>query len=323
VSVTDSGGHSAQRTYSLLINALLTITTTALPAGIINQPYPATNILVSGGVTPYAWSATGLPPGLSIAPTTGVITGTPTSVGTFTVSVTVADSGGQTAVAGYVVSVSNPSLIITTTGLPSGATGQGYNAAISATGGVTPYTFSATGLPGGLSINASTGAITGTPSSSGTSSVIVTVTDSGGKFAQTARATYSLTIIAPPPPPLQISTPSLPNGMVGQIYAALIAASGGAGNYSFSVSSGSLPGGVQLALAGQLYGTPTAPGTFNFTVQVSDGQNTSSHGYSITIAPAPLTINGAPPTTVALNSKFPWAACRKCRAYKAAGRRSR
>ena len=307
VTVTDSGGanntQTAQANYNLTINSLLTITTTTLPAGRAQLAY-STTVAAAGGVTPYTWSAPGLPTGLSINPSTGVISGTPSASGAFPVTVMVSDSSGQNTQATLSLQIIAP-LTITTTGLPQGTASQGYGASISVTGGVAPYTFVATGLPGGLAINSATGAISGTPTSAGPASVVVRVTDSGGTLAQTTQATYSLTIVLPPPPPLQITTPSLAGGVAGQIYASAIAASGGTGGYTFSVTSGSLPNGVQLALAGQLYGTPTSAGTYNFTAQVSDSSNnTASHGFSIVITPGPLTVTGTPPATVAVNASL-------------------
>ncbi|MGD0940716.1 MAG: putative Ig domain-containing protein [Terracidiphilus sp.] len=89
-------------------------------------------------------------------------------------------------------------LIIGTDSLPGGTVGAAYNAAISASGGTAPYTYSATGLPGNLSINVSTGAITGTPAQSavGTAPTAITVTDAGKPTPQTATANLSITVSA-------------------------------------------------------------------------------------------------------------------------------
>ena len=76
----------------------LTITTTALPGDTVNTPYSAT-VSATGGTAPYAWSATGLPAGLTINPSTGQLTGSPTTAGTSTVMVTVTDSSSPTLVA--------------------------------------------------------------------------------------------------------------------------------------------------------------------------------------------------------------------------------
>ncbi|MGA7832763.1 MAG: Ig domain-containing protein, partial [Terracidiphilus sp.] len=108
-------------------------------------------------------------------------------------------------------------LVISTVSLPYGTAGAAYNTSIAASGGTAPYTYNATGLPNGLSINHTTGAITGTPavSAEGTSPVTATVTDSTQPTALTASANLSVTIAAPPPSKLVITTVSLPSGTAG------------------------------------------------------------------------------------------------------------
>src|SRR5215469_2792810 len=89
-------------------------------------------------------------------------------------------------------------LIITTTSLPQGSVGTAYSAAIAATGGTQPYRFGASNLPGGLTIDSSTGAISGTPvaGAMGTMAVAITVTDTTQPATQTATATLNLTVNA-------------------------------------------------------------------------------------------------------------------------------
>lgn len=181
----------------------LTIATTSLPVATVGVTYSAA-IAASGGTTPYAYRATGLPSGLSISSSTGAITGSPaqSAVGTASVKVTVADSTQPTAQSAtanlsLTVGAAPPSMLtIATTSLPSGTVGVAYSASIAATGGTTPYTYSATGLPSGLSINSSTGAITGAPAASGagTSTAAITVADSTHPTAQTATADLSITV---------------------------------------------------------------------------------------------------------------------------------
>ena len=209
VTVTDSTRPTAQLATANLalaiMSAKLTITTTSLPSGTAGVAYNA-SIAASGGVTPYTFSATGLPSGLAINSTTGAITGTPaaSSVGTASVVITVTDAtrpASQSASATLslaVVAIVSSKLTITTALLPSGTVGVAYSASIAATGGATPYTFSATGLPSGLAINSATGAITGTPATSsvGTASVVITVTDSTQPAPQSASATLSLAVNA-------------------------------------------------------------------------------------------------------------------------------
>ena len=196
VKTTGGGSGSASK---------LAITTASLSAATVGAAYSAT-VAASGGTTPYTFNATGLPSGLTMSPSAGAITGTPagSAAGTASVMVTVTDATQpthETATATLTLTVNaatTSTLAITTTSLPGGSVGSAYSGSITATGGATPYTYSATGLPSGLALSASTGAITGTPASpaAGTASVSFTVTDSTKPTAQTATATLSLTVNA-------------------------------------------------------------------------------------------------------------------------------
>ena len=198
VTVTDSSGNTVKQTYSLTISSVLTITApTTLPTAGLNTPYTSTTLSVGGGIAPYTWSATGLPTGLSIGLLTGTIGGTAT-VGTgspYAVVVTVTDSTGTKATMNYSLTVGAGGVTITgPSALPSGTVGVAYTStSITATGGSSVYTYTATGLPSGLTINSTTGAITGTPTTTTGSpfTVVVTVTDSS---ANTATKSYALTI---------------------------------------------------------------------------------------------------------------------------------
>jgi hypothetical protein len=163
--------------------------------------------------------------------------------------------------------------------------GSSYSATLAATGGTTPYTWKVTSgsLPGGLSLNTSSGAITGKPTAAGTASFTVQVTDSSSP-AKTASANLSITISAP----LSVTTTSLPGGTVGSSYSATLAATGGTTPYTWKVTCGSLPAGLSLnTTTGAITGKPTAAGTSSFTVQVTDSSSpakTASANLSITVS---------------------------------------
>ena len=267
------------KSYGLRYSHPLTITTTSLPSGTAGKAYSA-RIAATGGTTPYSFAASGLPSGLSINGSTGAITGTlaQSAVGTASVSFTVKDSTRPTprsAIANLRItitaSVAPPALSITTTSLPSGKVGVAYAGTVTASGGTTPYKYSASGLPSGLSINSSTGAITGTPaqSSVGTTTVAIKVTDSTSPTVQTATANLQITIAAAVAPTLSITTTSLPGGTSGVAYTGSVTATGGTAPYLFSASG--LPSGLSISSStGAITGTTTAVGTATVTVTVTD-----------------------------------------------------
>ena len=292
MSVTDSQNPAkvAFKDFSITVGAQqLTITTQPpLADGEANKAY-STTFTAAGGQKPYAWSASGAPGGLSMNASTGVLSGTPADPGTFTVSVTVSDAAGATATKSFDIKIVAAPLSITTESLGDGNLGSDFGGTVSATGGVKPYSFSAAGLPGGVSIS-SAGVLSGRPTATGTFSVTVTVTDRNGT---TANKTFVVNIKLAP---LSITTNSpLAAGTVGAAYSAGIGASGGVTPYTFS---GAGSGGLTVASDGTVSGTPMAAGTFTIQVTVTDSTGaTASKSFDVTfnLPPAPtVTITGAP-----------------------------
>jgi len=197
VTVTDSTLTSTSKTFLVTINGTLSVMApTTLPSANLNTAYAPVTVTAGGGLPPYTWTATGLPTGLSINVATGVISGTPTTAaGTpYSVAVTVTDSTGKTASMSYTLAVSSVLTVSGPASLPTGTVGAAYpGATIAGSGGSGVYTFTATGLPSGLTLSSTTGAISGTPAAgtAGTDTVVVTVTDSS---SNTATKTYTLTI---------------------------------------------------------------------------------------------------------------------------------
>jgi hypothetical protein len=195
--LTDYSLRNAARTILLTTGPGVVVTNTSLAMGTIGMPYSQT-LIATGGQAPYTWqmgAGGSLPPGLSLS-AAGVISGTPLYGSSLTFSVKATDSLGLVAFATYTINIL-PQLEIITTSLPPIPVGTVYLQAITATGGETPYRWSAANLPAGLSLNAATGMIVGTPSSAGSTTVAVTVTDALNHSA--TQALEVTTAVAPVP----------------------------------------------------------------------------------------------------------------------------
>ncbi len=165
------------------------VTTSSLPGGTVSDAYSQT-LAASGGTGPYTWSLTAgaLPGGLTLS-SGGVISGTPTSTGAFNFTVKATDSLGTSG--SKALSITITQLTITTTSLPQATKGLPYSATLVATGGQGAYTWSISGgsLPPGLTLNSSSGVISGTPNTAGVYAFTAHVADS-----QSATATAPLSI---------------------------------------------------------------------------------------------------------------------------------
>jgi hypothetical protein len=165
--------------------------------------------------------------------------------------------------------------------LPAGQAGSQYNQTFTHTGGNGTVTFTPSdgALPNGLTLSTG-GVLSGTPTAFGNFNFTVNATDSGGCMG--ARA-YTLTIN--PCPALTVNPMTLANGFTGAVYAQTLTATGGTPAYTFAVSAGTLPGGLNLTSGGTLTGTPTSVGIFNFTVTATDSTGcTGQRAYSLIIS---------------------------------------
>lgn len=251
--------------------ARLRVTSKVLPEAAIGKPYTS-SLTASGGTGSFTWalSAGTLPAGLSLTAATGDITGTPTALGKSSLTVHVADAGPPTQFATKVVTIEvvKP-LAVDTSSLPGGTVGGSYAGSLAAVGGTPPYTWSigpGTGnLPSGLTLNPATGAITGVPTSGGTSTFVVQVADAAAP-SQSSTESLSITVVSP----LSLTTLTLPTAVLNAPYSANLTAFGGSQPFTWSVASGSLPAGLTLSpTSGTISGTPTVTGPSTFTIQVT------------------------------------------------------
>ena len=182
-------------------------------------------------------------------------------------------------------------LKIVNSGLPTATVGNPYASQLVAQGGAPPLTWKVVmgSLPPGISLSAQTGLLYGLPRQGGEFPVTVEAVDSTLLQQQQAMASFTLEVADPP---LTIHTAVVPGGAAGTPYWFRLQASGGITPYLWTVVAGSLPAGLQLdPCTGDISGTPTSAGTFQFTIQVVDSSSPQNSS-QVTIASAPLHLGG-------------------------------
>lgn len=270
----------------------VTVNPATLPNGAVAAAYSQT-ITASGGVAPYSFAPTAgaLPAGLSLS-TGGVISGTPTAGGSFNFTVTATDSspfpGPFAGTRAYTLTIAAPTIVLPATSLAGGTLGAPYSATINAaSGGTAPYAYTVTGgaLPGGLGLNAASGAITGTPSALGTFNFTITATDSStGTGPYTATQSYAITTIDVPPTANNSALTVAYNAAATNVPLSL---TGGAAT---AVAIGTAPThGTAIAAGTAITYQPTAgyagPDSFTYTASNTGG----------TSAPATVTVTVSDP----------------------------
>lgn len=247
------------------------IDTPSLPAGRMSVAYDA-SVQATGGHGAYTWSIVGtLPAGIIFDAATGKLSGTPTLAGAFAVTVTAADStdAANSATAAYSIVIGAPPVTISTTSLPAGRATIAYTATEQASGGSGTFAWSVTSgaLPAGLTLNTSTGTVSGTPTTAGTYPVTITATDAADP-ANSSALPYSLVITGA----VKITSPrTLPVAARGVAYTYAVQAANVEGNATWSLAGGKLPAGMTLNPAtGIITGTCTTKGTFNFNARIID-----------------------------------------------------
>ncbi len=163
------------------VGALPVITSGTTASGVVGTAF---SYQITATNTPTSYGATGLPAGLSVNTTTGLISGTPTTAGTSTVTLSATNANG-TGNATLTVTINPAPPVITSGTTASGTVGIAFSYQITATN--TPTSYGATGLPAGLSVNTTTGLISGTPTAAGTSTVTLSATNAGAQGTRLSR----------------------------------------------------------------------------------------------------------------------------------------
>ena len=292
VLATDANGCTGTHGYTIrIVCGNLRVVPTTLPGGTVGTPYTPVRLTVSGGSGRGTWSATGLPPGLNLS-TAGQLSGTPTTAGSFSVSVRYEDSTtGCVGTATYTVTVCNtlvvgpPSLAAATATLAYGPVPFTVTGAT----GATTWAVTSGALPAGLTLDASSGALSGTPTVVGTFPFTVTATDSLGCNGSVA---VSLVVNCPT---ITVNPAGLANATAGVAYGPVsLSTAGGFGTATWAVTAGALPAGTSLAANGTLSGTPTVVGPFSFTVTSTDANGcTGTRAYTLTVDCPVITMSPA------------------------------
>jgi uncharacterized protein YhjY with autotransporter beta-barrel domain len=298
-TATNASGTSAAATATIAVTApVLMLSPSTLITGMVGSAYSQT-LSASQGTAPYTYalSSGALPGGLSLA-SDGALTGTPTASGSFSFTIQASDAHGATGMQSYAlfiaplpVPVANPS------SLTVSANSNANPVALSITGAAASVAVLTQAVHGTALASGANMSYTPMVGYSGVDSFTYTATNASGT---SAAAMVSVNVL---PPALSIAPGALPDGMVGTAYAQSLSAGLGTAPYTYALASGSLPGGLSLGSGGALTGTPTASGSFSFTIQASDAHGaTGMQSYALFIAPLPVPVANASNATVFANS---------------------
>ena len=282
-SSSDEGSKGCRYRFTLLgdLCALCPALVTGLPNGAQGVTYNQSVANGPAGLTAtYNLSVNILPPGLSLNNKTGVISGIPSAPGNFTFGITATGPSGCDTYEPFNLLITGvcPAITINPSSLPSGMQGALYSQTLGATGGVGPHTFSVAGgsLPSGMTLNPTSGLLSGTPTATGTFVFTVRAVSQGGCFGQRA---YVLTVSCGT---VTINT-ALPNPVKGVAYNQPLAASP-VSTYTFSLVTGNLPPGFTMNSAGVISGVTNVNGTYTFTVRARTASGCQgTRAYTLTV----------------------------------------
>ena len=261
--------------------------TESLPEGTQNAEYAARFVTVNADGPVTFTNLTSLPPGLRFDPLSGLLTGIPTATFNNTISI-VADDTTQQVQFDVQLKINsaggggNGGASFSNTVLAVGRVGNVYTQQLAIAGGVGPFTFAATDLPPGISLNGQTGLLSGNPSAAGRYYVTFSAYDAG---ENNNSATVLPLLVLPSDSDFQFLTQSLNNGEVGTFFHDAYLVTNAVGAVSFAASG--LPPGLTFdSVTGVVTGMPTTAGTFEVIVGATDGHDTITSNLGMIIAPS-------------------------------------
>ena len=254
------------------------ITSATTATGTAGTVFPAYSVIATGAPTSYG--ASGLPSGLTINTLTGKVNGTATTAGVSVVTLSATNSTGtDTQTLTITVAAAGVPPIITSAISAAGTVGTPFITYLTGATGL-PTSYSASGLPLGLSFNSLTGAINGTPTTDGVSIVTLSATNSTGVSTATLTITIAPAAVAP-----VITSPTSASAKIGSPFPTYVIVATG---LPTSYSATGLPAGLTInPLTGAIKGTPTVSGTFIVTITATNTTGSSSTTLTIIIEPLP------------------------------------
>jgi large repetitive protein len=284
LTITDSAPSPASISPAISLNVqpALSFQTTSLPDSARGLNYSGT-VAIVGGRAPYSLLvATGaLPDGVSISPTpygnSFSLTGVPTKDGVFQFKLEVTDSyeTQNAAIQSFQVRISDQ-MVLSGPNLAEILYNQSYSTTFPITGGLPPYTWNMNPVPPGFNFDTTKGILSSGSDPGGSTNSVISAHDSSNPPLTSNYLDFSMIV----DPKIKILTSSLPIVATGSTIWLGLATSGLAVPNQWSISSGSLPSGMNLSVIdgnATITGTPTQAGTYTFTVGVSNSNTGSLH----------------------------------------------